>query len=246
MEYSFHIDGDYTPQTIPMDRLGDYLTALAKLLGEKTHVHFTEVQDGSVALHAAVDGPARVRVADRVQAANSAEPPKDLAKALEALDEMLRRDNATGSLRDGSDRVIIPFLGVQKKRPPVYGPIRQHGTLTGQVVRVGGTDASIPVHLRDGDTVLTGLVATEDIARRLAAHYLLDPIRVIGTGTWYREADGTWRMDAFKIEDFEELESASLVEVVARLRAARGSEWGALADPVGYLLNERHGDGGPH
>lgn len=246
MEYSFHIDGEYTPDTIPMDRLGDYINALAQLLGEKAHVHFTEVQHGSVALHAAVDGPARVRVADRVQAANDPQPPKDLAKALEALDEMLRRDNSTGSLRDSNDRVVIPFLGVKKKRLPVYGPIKQHGTLTGQVVRVGGTDASIPVHLRDGDTVLTGLVATEDIARRLAAHYLLGPIRVIGTGTWFREADGAWRMTAFKIDDFEELEGASLVDVVARLRSVRGSEWGSVVDPVGYLLNERHGDGGAH
>lgn len=246
MEYSFHIEGSYDPDTIPMDRLGEYLQALAQLLGDKPNVHFKEVTKGCVALHAAIDSPAQARVANRIEAANSPAPPQDIAKAVEALDEMLRRDNATGSLRDGSDRIVIPFPGVDKKVPPVFGPIRQEGSLTGQVVRVGGKDATIPVHLRDGDAVLTGLTANEETARRLAGHYLGDIVRVHGMGTWFREASGVWRLSAFRINDFEVLDDASLGDVVARLRAVRGSQWGEVPDPVSELLAERNGDGETH
>lgn len=246
MEYSFHIDGSYKPGTIPMDRLGEYLQALAHLLGEKSSIHLKEVKDGSVAVHAAVDAPAEVRVAERVQAANSPDAPKDIAKAFDALDEMLRKDNATGSLRDSEDRVVIPFLGVKRKLPPVFGPIKQEGSLTGQVVRVGGKDATIPVHLRDGDTVLTGLTANEDMARRLAHYYLRGTVRVHGTGTWTRESNGVWRLMSFRITDFEAMDDAPLSDVIARLRAVRGSKWGDVPDPIADLLAERNGDGGIH
>lgn len=246
MEYSFHIDGSYDPDTIPMDRLGEYLQALAQLLGDKANVHFKKVTKGCVALHAAIDGPAQFRVSNRIEAAISSAPPRDVAKAVEALDEMLRRDNATGSLRDCSDQVVIPFPGVDRKLPPVFGPIKQEGSLTGQVVRVGGKDATIPVHLRDGDVVLTGLTANEETARRLARHYLGNIIRVHGMGTWFREATGVWRLSAFRISDFEVLDDASLGDVVARLRSVRGSLWGEVPDPVSELLAERNGDGETH
>ena len=246
VEYSFHIEGSYDPRSIPMDRLAEYLHALAQLLGEKPNVHFKEVTEGCVALHAEIDRPAQVRVMGRIEAANSLFPPKDILKAVETLDDMLRNDNATGSLRDVNDRVIIPFLGIERKLPPVFGPIKQEGSLTGQVVRVGGKDATIPVHLRDGDTVLTGLTANEEIARQLAHHYLGGIIRVHGLGTWFREASGVWRLSAFRINDFEVLDDAPLSDVVARLRAARGSAWGEVPDPVAALLMERNGDGAKH
>jgi len=246
MEYSFHIEGSYHPETIPMDRLAEYLHALAQLLGEKASVHLKEVTEGCVALHTLIDSPAQVRVADRIEAANAPLPPKDIAKAVETLDEMLRKDNASGSLRDSSDRVVIPFPGIEKKLSPVFGPIKQEGSLTGQVVRVGGKDATIPVHLRDGETVLTGLTTNEETARRLAHHYLGGIIRVHGTGTWVREGNGIWRLTGFRITDFDVLDDAPLGDVVARLRATRGSKWGEVPDPVAVLLAERNGDGETH
>lgn len=246
MEFSLHIEGSYDPETIPMDRLGEYLRALALLLGEKASVHLKEVTDGCVALHAKIDPAAQVRVAERVEAANHPLPPSEITKAVETLDEMLRRDNATGTLRDEHDRVVIAFPGIEKKLPPVFGPIKQEGSLTGQVVRVGGRDATIPVHLRDGDTILTGLTANEETARQLAKYYLGGTIRVHGTGTWFREANGVWRLQSFRITDFELLDDTPLEDMVARLRAVRGSKWGEVPDPVAALLAERSGDGETH
>lgn len=45
-EYVFWIDA-YTPATIPMERLAEYLTALAKMLGHGGSVHFNRLEKGS-------------------------------------------------------------------------------------------------------------------------------------------------------------------------------------------------------
>lgn len=130
--------------------------------------------------------------------------------------------------------------------PTLFGPVRQDGTIDGQVIRVGGKDATIPVHLRDGAVVYTGLNASEDMARKIAHHLLGPTIRVHGTGSWLRQENGAWVLDSFKIADFEVLDAAPLGDVVARLRSVRGSDWGEVPNPVIELLEERHGGGESH
>ena len=135
----------------------------------------------------------------------------------------------------------MPFPGKSRPLPVVYGPFRQDGTIDGQVIRVGGKDATIPVHLRDGAIVHTGLNASEEIARRIAQHLLGPTVRVHGTGTWLRQGDGTWILESFKIADFEILDEAPLGDIVARLRTVRNSGWEEVPDPVRELLEDRHG-----
>lgn len=246
MEFRFHIEDSFTPATIPMERLGEYVKALAQLMGETGSVHFGGVTEGSVVLHAAVDRPAQVKVRERVGGLAGRTVSKDVAKAFSALDEMLRKDNATGRLIEVGGATIIPFPGRDRPEPVVFGPFKQDGTLEGQVIRVGGTDQTIPVHLRDGATVHYGLNAEEDVARRIAQHLLGPTIRVHGTGTWFREGNGTWQLKSFRISDFEVLNELPLDGVVARLRAVRGSHWSELPDPVRELLENRRGGTDSH
>ena len=119
--------------------------------------------------------------------------------------------------------------------------IKQNGTLDGEVIRVGGKDDTVPVHLRDGPVIRTGLFTTPDIARRLAQHYLGATVRVQGTGHWLRSADASWSLKSFKIVDFEVLDETPLTEVVAGLRRVEGSRWSDVPDPVADLMNDRHG-----
>ena len=44
-------------------------------------------------------------------------------------------------------------------------------------------------------------------------------IRVHGKGKWYRNSEGKWELRWFDIRDFEELNDASLLDVIGRLRA---------------------------
>ncbi|RIK94872.1 MAG: hypothetical protein DCC73_00320 [Proteobacteria bacterium] len=245
-EYRFRIADSFTPETLPMERLAEYIAALANLLGEQDNVHFHGVETGSAVLVAVIDVPAQPKIRDRLVAVREGRGPKDAHKAFADLDGMLRKDNATGTLCDENGAIIIPFPGRARPEPLVYGPFRQDGTLDGQLLRVGGKDDTVPVHLRDGPLIHTGLYCTPDLARRIAPYLLGPMLRTHGTGTWFRTGAGVWELRSFKITDFEVLDDAPLLTVVENLRKVKGIEWNEVPDPVRALLEERHGDGGPH
>ena len=236
--YSFTINGGYTPKTIPMERLAEYMTGLARMMGEEAYVHFDSVVEGSVALKARVDEPAQPKVRERVQAVRSGSAPVEIRKHFEALDEMLRRDNAFATLA-GGEGVVVPFPGRNRPEPAVFGPFRQRGTIDGEVYRIGGKDSTKHVNIRSSRGDLSVLWATEAVARRLLPHCWTGILRFSGEGSWIRHGDGRWELKTFRIDDFELLDDASLLEVVARLRAVGGHELGE--DPLTALLAERHG-----
>jgi hypothetical protein len=246
MEYRFTIANSFTPETLPMERLAQYVAAFAKLLGEQENVHFRGIEAGSAVLVATIDQPAQPRVRERVLAVRDGGGPSDARKAFADLDEMLRRDNATGTLGDEAGGTIIPFPGRDRPEPLIYGPFREDGTIDGQLIRVGGKDETVPVHLRDGAIIYTGLVCTPEMARRIAQHLYGSTLRVHGTGTWFRTGAGVWELRSFRINDFEVLNDAPLLEVVGNLRKVKGSDWSTITDPVGALLAERHGDEEAH
>lgn len=246
MEYRFTIADSFTPETLPMERLAEYVSALAKLLGEQGNVHFQGIESGSAVLVANIDRPAQLRVRERILAVRDGGGPSDARKAFADLDEMLRKDNATGTLSDGAGGVVIPFPGRNRPEPLVYGPFREDGTIDGQLIRVGGRDETVPVHLRDGTVIHTGLVCTPEIARRIAPHLYGPTLRLHGTGTWVRTGAGVWELRNFRISDFEVLDDAPLLEIVGNLRKVKGSDWSTVPDPVRALLAERHSDEGAH
>ena len=46
-EYRFKIDAAYTPETMPMARLAEYIRELSTLLGNQDKVHFDRLEEGS-------------------------------------------------------------------------------------------------------------------------------------------------------------------------------------------------------
>lgn len=241
-DYRLKIDGAFTPKTLPMERLALYMAAFAKVLGESHSVHFDVVEPGSAVLKAHVDDAAAPKVAERARRVRDGAGPRDAQQAAVEIDALLRRDNATGELT--SSALIIPFPGRTRPEPITYGPFRQDGTLDGQLIRIGGKDETVPVHLRDGLVIHTGLYTTPALARELAVHFQGAMLRVHGTGTWMRQDDGVWLLRDFKIGSFEVLEETPLAEVVASLRAVKGSGWANVTDPLTEILASRHGE--PH
>lgn len=239
--YSFTISDSYTPATIPMERLAEYMAALAKLLGETASVHFADVVEGSTALKARIDEPAQPKVRDRVHAIRTGSAPADARKAYQMLDEMLRADNAYGSL-SGGEGVVVPFPGKRRPEPIVYGPFRQDGSLDGEVYRIGGKDDTKHINIRSGERDISVLVASEAVALRLRHHLFQGQLRFYGAGTWFRHGDGRWELRSFRVTDFEPLGDESLTEVVDRLRAVSGNGLHDLRDPVGKILAERGGE----
>jgi hypothetical protein len=245
--YRFKIADSWSPATLPMQRLAEYMAEFAKLLGQSEHVHFEAIEASSAVLAAKVDEPARPNVQERIGSLRAGTAPEDVRKAARRLDDFLAADNARGALYGDNDNVIlIPFAGKDRPKPIVFGPFREEGSLEGQIVSIGGEDETIHVHLRDGDIVHTKLVATIEIARKLAPYFLGPIIRVHGTGTWVRHGDGVWELRSFRIVTFDPLDETPLTKVVEKLRAVKGNEWDSVPDPVKFLLSERHGEGDVH
>ena len=245
-EYRFTIDA-YTPETIPMSRLAEYMQDLATLLGEKDHVHFVRLEEGSTTLVQRIDTESVPKVRARVSAIDltEGEGPEDALRAFQAIDCRLAADNAVGHLYQDDGAEIIHFPGCEKAKPLTFGAFNQPGTLDGSLIKIGGKDETVPVHLQEGDTVYI-CNATRELARKLARHLFTDTLRVQGTGRWERDAEGDWNLKRFNITEFEVLEDTPLSGVVARLRQVPGSGWKEIDDPYSELQRLRQGPDEAH
>ena len=151
-EYRFVIDA-YSPETLPMSRLAEYMADLARLLGRAERVHFVRLEPGSTVLVQSVEPEAVPEVQKRIRAVARDDAPADVTDAFKALNRHLANDNAIGSLHEGGDGEVIQFPGREQPPPLTFGAFNQPGVLDGVLIRIGGRDDTVPVHLRDGETI---------------------------------------------------------------------------------------------
>jgi hypothetical protein len=234
----FYIDA-YSPETMPMAKLAEYMADFAALLGRENAVHFLGLEKGSTKLAARVEFEDVPKVRTRLHDIRRGNPPKDAAKVFAQIDTRLANDNATGRiLVEGDDGILeaelLIFPGRNRPKAQSYGPFTQEGTLDGVLISVGGKDETVPLRLQNGDTTYTNCDTTRTIARELGKH-LFEPIRIHGSGRWIREADGTWTLSRFRVHRFDVLAKDSLRDSVAALRAVRGSGWKNMAAPLSEL-----------
>jgi hypothetical protein len=236
-QYRFKIDVFHV-DNIPMSRLAEYMGQLAKILGESERVHFSHLEEGSAVLVSTVEEPAWPKVVERVQSVRRGDAPKEVMQAYKSIDAMLAKDNAVGVLSSDEGGEVIPFPGRTRPKPMRYGPFRERGSVDGVVIRIGGKDDTIPVLLRDGESLISCQTSRE-VSKQMAQHYLGSTLRAYGDGKWVREENGTWQLHEFYVEDFEVLDDSQLLEVVGRLRAVEGSTWGDNPDAMSDILNLR-------
>src|SRR5579872_23772 len=239
-KYIFRIDR-FTPDTLPMSRLAEYLAELANLLGFSERVHFKELRRGSVQVVSTVESEAMPKVRGRLQSLQAPEPPEDVRKAFQTIDNFLERDNAVGSIRRGS-ATILKFAGRERPRPPRIGPFTQPTEIIGQLVRIGGRDESAHGTVVDAEGRGWLLILRRDQARELARHLYGSPIRVSGGGRWTREQSGAWVLEHLRVSGWEQLSEESLRETITQLRGIQGLSWSAEGDPAGLLQRIRHGE----
>lgn len=240
VDYRFKIDV-FSPDTLPMARLAEYVTALAKLLGSQDSVHFSRVEPGSVVLVQRIEFEALPKVRDRVRAAARGIGPPDVARCYADINSMLEKDKAVGVVEDEQRSEIIRFPGREQLKSEVFGPFWEQATLCGQLVNIGGIDQTVPAGLRDRDHIWR-CNTTPETAKKMAIHLLGPTIKVYGRARWIRQ-DGSWQLMTFNIDTFEPLEDVPLSQVVNELRGVPGNEWGAFEDPFGELESIRAGGG---
>lgn len=231
----------FTPETLPMERLAEYMLHFAKLLGEPDRVHFVDVESGSAVLRARIDDIAIPKVERRLSDAARGQGDSVALKAIQSLDEMLANDNAAGQVLDEAGAEVLAFQGRNRPKPLEYGPFREDGVLEGVVIKVGGKGTTVPIWLQDRETVHKNCSAPRPVARKLAAHYDGRLLRVAGSGNWMRLATGEWQMRFFEIKDFEVLDDAPLADVIKRLHSVEGADWGD--DPIADLERLRTDEG---
>ena len=239
-EFRFRIDV-YTPETLPMARLAEYMADLARLLGEPESVHFVRPDPGSADLVHVVDEPSVPKVTERVTQVRNRDAPDDVMAVYERLDRRLRSDNSAGHLySDGAE--IIHFPGKNAEVSVTFGPFYQRTTLHGVVMRLGGMADFARVTIHDRGKTYTDCRTKRDVVRALAPHIYGPELRFFGRARWQRDKAGRWTMDRFFINNFDEVDQEPLTSVVAKLRDVPGNHWREIDDPWRELDRIRYGE----
>ena len=238
-EYRFEIDA-FSPETIPLARLSQYLGDLAKMMGQEGNVHLVKVMKGSTVPIISVDWEAEPKVRDRLRAVKFNEGPAEARRAYKEINKRLIEDNANGVLFDPGKAAVISFPGRDGANQPEFGPISQQGVFEGTPIRIGGENDPVPVHLEDGD-VKHIVLAPRRIAKLIAPHLFTSTVRIEGNGRWQRNRMGEWEMLSFYATDFRVLQDGDLKTSVAALRSIPAA-WKNSDDPLSELMTLRTGE----
>jgi hypothetical protein len=244
-EFTFRID-IFTPETLPMARLAEYMAALADLVGHKDTTHFVRLDPGSARLVSRVEDQDLPKVRARLATVGDPEPAAGVAKAFKTLDDMLAEDNAIGEIISPEGIVIVPFPGRTRPKPLTFPAFRQDGSLDGQIVNIGGKDKTAHVILRDGPVFYSNIELSHDLARDMAKHLYGPKVRLFGRGRWERHPDGSWKLLVFTVDRHEVLDEAPLSEVLTDIRGMPGN--GLMSDDPLYdeLMSIRLGEDDVH
>lgn len=217
-EYTLRIDS-FSPETMPMARLAEYMAALADLVGCKETTHFDRLDSGSARLVSWIEPQDAPKVERRLLMVNAGQAAKDVEKAFNAIDDMLAADDAIGELINPSGIVLIPFPGRTRPKLLTFPAFNQDGSIDGQIVRIGGKDKTAHVTLQDGTITYTNIELKRDLARQLAPYLYGIKIRLFGTGLWERHPEGSWRLCRFTVDRYEALDDTPLTDVLTGIRA---------------------------
>lgn len=239
-EIRFQIEGT-SPHVIPMARLAEYLTELSLLFGHRKHVHFLRVEQGSLPCVIEIDPKTEEAIYSRVKRAASNKGPREAIKANSAIRAMLKRDRLSAQLKNQNGDIVASYPLTKEPKQETVGPFWEDGSLDGIVVRLGGIDETLPVHLVSEERHYI-CNANRDIVRQLGPRIWGGPIRVHGSGKWYRNTEGSWELQYFDIHSFDDLSDSNLLDAVTRLRAIPKNGLLDLEDPLSEMQKIR-GDG---
>ena len=219
-EYRFAIDA-YTPETMPMARLAEYMAHLAQVLGEPASVHFVRLEPGSTALVHRIEREAIPKVRTRANAIRTGEAPRDAIRAYHTINKMLRDDNGVGRLTEGKREIVLHFPG-RDDAEEKYPSVRQQGSLDGRVMRVGGLEPqSVPLLLQSEEEIVAGCHTNRAVAKQLAQK-LFEYVRLYGIGKWQRDAEGVWSLVDFSVTNFEVLRDDPFSSALSKIREVSG------------------------
>jgi hypothetical protein len=208
----------YTPETMPLDRLLQYLQQIGEVIGFAHDMHLVRIDPSSTKPVFHVPIPVATQARDRAAAVRRGDGTRTQQAAYNRIRQMVRSDGGKpASLKDRSG-VILDFPPIQEVGP-IIG-VRQATIFDGILLRVGGVGDYTPILMQDltGD-VFAGFSAPRSLAKAMAP-LLFESIRVNGIGSWDRSQAGEWKLAKMLIQTYELLKDESAQDVLRRLRAA--------------------------
>ena len=237
-ELSFVIPG-HTPETMPLNRLLDYLHQIAALLGDPEKLHLVAVREGSCEPVFHTDVPTSLMVRERAARVQRGDGTKKQIDGLNHIRRMLREDGVRKhpALLRTTKSIFLKIEAAPEET--VISGIRQSSSVDGALIKIGGAGENAAIQLQDLDgKIVSGFTAKRATAKELA-HHMWEPVRLHGVAQWGRNDDGRWELERMQVNSFDPLEDDSLSVTMGKLRAANVA-W--PADAVERLLNERNGD----
>ncbi|MEW6485122.1 MAG: hypothetical protein AB1423_10925 [Pseudomonadota bacterium] len=205
-----------SPDELPMNRLGKYLSALSGLYGSEDAVHFKDVSEGSACLNTWVDNQTSYNaVIERsIKQASSS------GSSYLRLVTLLAQDGFEARIINQNEVTILEFPSLSKEAPLT---IRKKGRVQGKLYNVGGKDESAPVKLEGANGETYHCEATPELAAKLGA-LLFKQIRVSGDSEWVKK-DEKWKLKKLIIESYEVLDKSNIKDALAALKNAPGNQW---------------------
>lgn len=225
-EATFRIDG-YTPATLPLERLAEYLAQIAIMLGEPKSVHFVKLKKGSVVPVLNVDRAAVPKVRARAASVRIGIAPTDAMRAYNTINKYLHEDNSIGTFKlvekNSTSAEIIRFPGREAETEnPII--VKQDSSIDGELIKVGGYGKYVPIILKGEDVAFTNCYAHRSIAEGLGRH-MFKQVRLFGAGTWSKPVNGPWALARFKINSFKPLKDTSLTDALRDIAVIKDGNW---------------------
>lgn len=227
-ELEFEIPA-YTPETMPLDRLLQYLREIGEVVGVAHEMHLVRIDPGSTRPVFKMPLPMANEAREKASLVRRGEGTVRQRLAYGRIRQMVRRDGGQPASLNDKRGLILDFPP-EAEIGPISG-VRQPTTFDGVLLRVGGAGEPTPILMQgQAGEVHAGFSAPRNLAKQMAPR-IFDPVRVNGIGSWGRSVLGEWTLEKMLIQSFEGLEDESLAAVLAKLRAAP-VVWPANADDL--------------
>jgi hypothetical protein len=220
----------YTPETMPLDRLLDYLRQIGDVVGAPQDMHLIRIEASSTKPVFSLAIPVATQARERVAAVRAGRGTNKQRSAYNQIREMVKLDGGVpASLKDRTG-IILDFPPPTEAADTISG-VHQPSSFDGILIRIGGVAENVPLLMQDlSGEVYSGFSAPRALAKSMRSQ-LFEPTRVTGNGSWDRRPDGVWKLSKMLIQSFEPLGDETLADVFQKLRTAPVT-WPQDADDV--------------